>query len=152
MKIVLLIMLSFLLSCSSQKSNLDLLMNIRSPYNCSHQISLDENGNCVIIGGYSSSLDNSIREDFKGFDKEYKSFKFKISNDDMLKIKSLLLKIDKNKIEKKFKDDAFRKELFLNDEKKIDVYARDSEIFNEIQDLIVSQSPNTIDLLCEKYR
>ncbi len=122
---------------------------IRSPYGCTHVISVDENGKGKIKAG--TEINNLT--DFKGFGENLKDSKFAIDNkNDLQSLNDLANTIrDKELLKTDRPKDAVHYELYILGTKKIDAYGRKSEQVNYLRDMLSKHYPFEIDYSCESY-
>lgn len=121
---------------------------IRNPKGCTHFITLDESGS----GQLKAGRETNYYTDFNGLKDSYKVETFSISDEDKNSIQQMVNRLkSEDIIETKRPKDAVHYELFVYKTKKIDAYARKSEMVNSLKGIIQSALPFTIDHFCEAY-
>ena len=125
----------------------DVKVVIRGPGSCAHIILLDENGKGKIVRG--RTLD-SPGKDFKEFyDVEFLSY-FKIdSKEELGEINEIIDSISKSDlITKDYLLDARRKEMYIKQEKKFDVYGWNGKKLIEFLERLAPHLPYDINSFC----
>ncbi|WP_281989342.1 hypothetical protein [Aquimarina aggregata] len=131
-----------------QKQDSYITFLIRNQQGCTHLITLDESGH----GNLKAGDEENYYAVFSSLNETYKEQSFKIENDDWNTILQIVEDLNsKNVIKTKRPNDAVHYGLFLNGTKKIDAYARKSEMVNTFKDIIQRALPFNLDYFCETY-
>ncbi|WP_412985777.1 hypothetical protein [Pontimicrobium sp. IMCC45349] len=135
-------------SCVKNKNEEDFIkLLMRSPYGCTHLITIDKEGNGQIIAGEEQSYDSPFTE------LDYIIKESGISIGDLKDLEQLIEiaeKLDKQSLQStKRPKDAMHYEVFVKGVKKIDAYARKSKEVNSIKDIFVKYFPFEVDYFCE---
>lgn len=121
-------------------------INYRSPYGCSHQVTIKENGEGIIEIGRESNYD---KEELI-FEQIIKKEEFKVNNKDLGDLKELISSISVP-LKKVAVNDGFRYSLISNHNQLIDVYGESPIVINEISTILKNYYSFEIDYFCEKY-
>ena len=121
-------------------------INYRSPYGCSHQVAIKENGEGLIVIGRESNYDNKELI----FEQIIKKERFKVDNKDLGVLEELVLSISVP-LTKAAVNDGFRYSLLADCNKLIDVYGESPVVINEISTILNNYYSFEIDYFCEGY-
>jgi len=139
-----------LVSCNDKASNkVYAKLLIRSPYGCTHVLTINELG----IGKIVAGEEEGYSKDFTVFENIIRDEAFSVKNEDDLKsINKIINDLKEKELYTTSRSkDAFHYELYVFGEKKIEAYGRKSEIFNNLSKILSKHYPFEIDYTCEKY-
>ncbi len=125
----------------------DVKLIIRGPGTCAHMILFNQDGKGKIIRG--RTLDSPAKDFTEFYDVEFLSY-YKIdSKDELGKINDIIDSISKsNLITKDYLLDARRKEMFIKQEKKFDVYGWNGKKLIEFLKILAPHLPYDINTFC----
>lgn len=151
-KIVLLFSMLIALSCSSyyelsKNEPYRTKLFLRGPGTCSQLILLDKNGKGKAMKGRTNDY---YQDKFKKFETIEILTDFKINPDKLSEINALVEKIkSSDNVEGKFANDARRIEIFIDDEKKMDMYTWEPNILNDLIRKLSEYVPYDINSFCD---
>lgn len=143
--ITLLLMFFYTITISANEKNIYRIY-YRSPYGCTHEVILDNNGRGVIKAGIADSFD---KKDIR-FTQLIKKENFVVSVEDFREIRKIVLDIN-NSVLKESNNDGFRYVLIVNKTKKLDVFGEVPEALNDISIILSKYYSFEIDWFCEEY-
>lgn len=132
--------------CSLKSDSVLFEVNYRSPYGCSHQVIVQENGEGIIVVGGEKNYNDKVLD----FNQIIKKEKFEVDKKDLNFFEFLVSNISVPQIKGPV-NDGFRYTLINNEKKIIDVYGMPPEVISEMSNILSKYYSFKIDYFCEEY-